>query len=97
MTRYQAFGSTLTRAIWTYELLYVIVGPRFILLIAERENLAVQKVYSNVTQTSCYTGAGYQMSDLSDILTISITTFAAKIIMFITFLFISRLHFNILA
>ena len=50
-------------AIWTNELLYIIVGLHL-------RSFAERKFR-----------AGYQMSDLSGILTISITTFAAKIIM----------------
>ena len=46
MTRDQAFGSTLIREIWTYELLYIIVGPRSYRLF-RRENFAPQKAKSS--------------------------------------------------
>ena len=68
--------------------------PTLLSLIPERKFRCPKGILKHA---SCYTGAGCQMSDLSGIWTVSITTFAAKIIMFVTFLFISRLHFNIVA
>ena len=61
VTRDQAFGSALIRAIYG---------------LTNFCTCTVLLYYPYYTQTSCYTGAGYQ--DLSGIFTISITTFAAK-------------------
>ena len=62
------------------ELLYIIVDPRSFRLFW-RENFAAQKVYSTIATT--LSGKEYEMSDLSGIATISITTFAAKKITFV--------------
>ena len=46
VSRHQEFGNTLIRTIWTYKVLYIIVGPSSYRLF-RRENFHAQKVYTN--------------------------------------------------